>query len=179
MSRIAFHRMTILVALLFAGPLVVPDLAHAHGAGWQLEGRRDAATYRFGYTDGSAMAFAEVVVTAPDGKIWQKARTDRSGRFSIATEIDNAAPETEPASTWQIRVNDGMGHVVQVTHQPKPANDSTAMPSPGERDELTGTTALIDMPIWASMVFGLSLLLNLYGVIYYRQQRRKENITPA
>ncbi|NIY76817.1 hypothetical protein HED22_14280 [Thalassospira sp. HF15] len=170
MARIAFSRLSVLMALLFAGPLVAPAPANAHGAGWQVEDTGNTKTYRFGYTDGSPMAFAEVVVTTKDGKVWQKARTDRVGQFSIG--LGNLPALKDPKPDLDIKVADGMGHVVQLTYQPNSAaggQQGSATPSP---TTMQGTPALLDLPIWASILFGCSLLLNLFGGLLIWQRRQ-------
>ena len=143
----------VLLVLLFAGP----EGALAHGAGWQVMENDDTVRYRFGYTDGSPMAFAEIVVTGPDGKIWQKARTDRTGHFAFAA--DRVTQGDIPANTWQIKVADGMGHVVHLSYQP----DMRAPEQHTAQEAVKGTAALFDLPLWADILFGFSLLANLFG----------------
>lgn len=176
MARLAFYRLSVLMALLIAGPLAVPAPAHAHGAGWQVEDSASTKTYGFRYTDGSPMAFAEVVVTTRDGKVWQKARTDRIGQFSLGL---GGTPAPDAPSELHIKVADGMGHVVQLTYQP---TDTTAAPAGGQTGGQTaaassataiqGTPALFDLPIWASILFGCSILANLFGGLMLWQRRQ-------
>ncbi|WP_336082052.1 carboxypeptidase-like regulatory domain-containing protein [Thalassospira sp. CH_XMU1448-2] len=158
----------VLLVLLFAGP----EDAFAHGAGWQLVDSNTTVRYRFGYTDGSPMAFAEIVITAPDGKIWQKARTDRTGHFAFA--VDPASETDGPAGKWHLKVADGMGHIVQLSHQP----DSAPNPEQTEHassNAMQGTSALFDLPLWADILFGLSLLANLFGgLLIWRQHAWKK-----
>ena len=88
----AFIRPRILaLALLLAGPLP----AFAHGAGWQIDQSQSATVYQFGYTDGTAMMFAEVTITGPDGKTWQKGRTDRTGRFAMGINPVRDQPDCQ------------------------------------------------------------------------------------
>jgi nickel transport protein len=55
-----------------------------------------------------------------------------------------------------------MGHVVQLSHQAEGATPpATAGQEPS--DAIKGTPALFDLPLWADILFGLSLLANLYG----------------
>lgn len=158
----------VLLVLLFAGP----EAALAHGAGWQITNSETTVRYRFGYTDGSPMAFAEIVVTSPDGKIWQKARTDRRGHFAFATDPEAMADDA--ANKWQIKVSDGMGHVVQLSHPP----ENTAISATAKHafpNAMKGTPALFDLPLWADILFGLSLLANLYGgLLVWRHRARKK-----
>ncbi|WP_417825630.1 carboxypeptidase-like regulatory domain-containing protein [Thalassospira povalilytica] len=161
-------RVPVIMVLVALSVLILsePTDARAHGAGWQAVGNENTVRYRFGYTDGSPMGFAEVIVTAPDGNIWQKARTDRSGHFAFA--LDQPGGDITQPQNWHIRVGDGMGHVVQLTHQSKP--DITSDPPtptdqtvPVANTKMRGTAAIFDLPVWAGMLFGLSVLANLYG----------------
>ncbi|MBP3127918.1 hypothetical protein [Thalassospira sp. ER-Se-21-Dark] len=175
MARIGFTYLSVLVALLIAGPLAVPVPAHAHGAGWQVEDSANTKTYGFRYTDGSPMAFAEVVVTTKDGKVWQKARTDRIGQFSLG--LGSTSPQDAPREL-HIKVADGMGHVVQLTYQ---LTNTTAVPAAAQKaagtsatsaTTIQGTPALFDLPLWASILFGCSILANLFGGLMLWQRRQ-------
>jgi len=175
MARTGFALLSVLVALLIAGPLAVPAPAHAHGAGWQIEDSANTKTYGFRYTDGSPMAFAEVVVTTKDGKVWQKARTDRIGQFSLGL---GGTPAPDAPSELHIKVADGMGHVVQLAYQPTDTANATVTPA-GEQTAaassataIQGTPALFDLPLWASILFGCSILANLFGGLLLWQRRQ-------
>ena len=171
MARTAFYQLSVLMALLIAGPLAAPTPAQAHGAGWQVENTGNTKTYRFGYTDGSPMAFAEVVVTTKDGKVWQKARTDRVGQFSIG--LGNLPALKDPKPDLDIKVADGMGHVVQLTYQPSTSSADGAENTPAPTvTAMQGTPALLDLPIWASILFGCSILANLFGGLLLWQRRQ-------
>lgn len=175
MARLAFYRLSVLMALLIAGPLAVPAPAHAHGAGWQVEDSANTKTYGFRYTDGSPMAFAEVVVTTKDGKVWQKARTDRIGQFSLGL---GGTPAPDAPSELHIKVVDGMGHVVQLTYQSTDTTTDKGTPAGGQTSAassamtIQGTPALFDLPIWASILFGCSILANLFGGLLLWQRRQ-------
>lgn len=175
MARTAFYQLSVLMALLIAGPLATSAPAFAHGAGWQIEDTGNTKTYRFGYTDGSPMAFAEVVVTTKDGKVWQKARTDRIGQFSLGL---GGTPVPDAPSELHIKVADGMGHVVQLTYQPTDTTADTVTPGGGQTTAVSsataikGTPALFDLPIWASILFGCSILANLFGGLLLWQRRQ-------
>ena len=130
-----------LTALLFAGL----STAHAHGAGWQVTDNSHTINYRFGYTDGTPMAFAEVIVIGSNG--------------------------------WQIKVADGMGHIVNLTHHAPELgpNDATATKASPTKPHtsLRGTSALFDLPVWAGALFGMSLLVNLFGGVFLWSRRIK------
>ena len=172
----AFIRPKILaLALLLAGPLP----AFAHGAGWQIDQSQSATVYQFGYTDGTAMMFAEVTITGPDGKTWQKGRTDRTGRFAIATpplpSLSSSPRDGETGSHWKILVSDGMGHQVILTHSPDTADtiDASKSSEPAA-PSLRGTGALLDLPLWAAILFGISLIANLAFIPIWFRQRQKQ-----
>ncbi len=160
------------LALLLAGPLP----AFAHGAGWQIDQSQSATVYQFGYTDGTAMMFAEVTITGPDGKVWQKGRTDRAGRFALATPSQPRDGQT--GSHWKILVSDGMGHQVTVTHSSDMTdtpNTIDASPTPEQATPgLRGTGALLDLPLWAAILFGISLIANLAFIPIWFRQRQKQ-----
>ncbi|WP_404425386.1 hypothetical protein [Thalassospira australica] len=165
----AFLRSTNLaLALLLAGPL--PALAH--GAGWQIDQSQSATVYQFGYTDGTAMMFAEVTITGPDGNIWQKGRTDRAGHFAVATP--SLSRDGETGAHWRIMVSDGMGHQVILTHSPD-TPDMTGVSKPPEpaTPGLRGTGALVNLPIWVSILFGISLIANLAFIPVWLRRRQK------
>ncbi|KZD00256.1 MULTISPECIES: hypothetical protein [unclassified Thalassospira] len=176
MARTGFALLSVLVALLIAGPLAVPAPAHAHGAGWQIEDSANTKTYGFRYTDGSPMAFAEVVVTTKNGKVWQKARTDWIGQFSLGL---GGTPAPDAPSELHIKVADGMGHVVQLTYQSTDTTaNATVTPGGGQTaaassaTAIQGTPALFDLPLWASILFGCSILANLFGGLLLWQRRQ-------
>lgn len=165
----------VLMALAFAGP----STAHAHGAGWQVIDNSHTNQYRFGYTDGTAMAFAEVVVTGPNGKTWQKGRTDRTGNFAFGVDRDSLTKSMADklSNGWKIHVADGMGHVVNLTyHLPSidknGTTDETTTAPTESHASLQGTSALLDLPIWAGALFGMSLLVNLFGGMFLWSRRR-------
>jgi nickel transport protein len=79
--------------------------AAAHGVETRIIGD-GAATVEFKFADGTPLAFAEAVVTAPDGTGEPAAtgRTDRSGRFSFFPDR---------AGAWRVEVHDEGGHVAR------------------------------------------------------------------
>lgn len=161
-----------LMVLAFTGP----STAHAHGAGWQVIDNSHTIQYRFGYTDGSPMAFAEIIVTGPNGKIWQKARTDRTGHFAFGIDRDsiNKDMADSVSNGWQIKVADGMGHVVNLTYHLSTGDaDAAIASSPEPHTALRGTSALFDLPVWAGVLFGVSLLVNLFGGMLLWARRPK------
>lgn len=96
-----------LATLAVAAAALYASAAAAHTVGWSVDTETDATVLRFGYSDGEPMAFAEVTVTAPDGRVWQKARADREGRFAVAMPSDAAE-----GAAWQVAALDAEGHSV-------------------------------------------------------------------
>ncbi len=88
------------IILLFAA---LPAAAHGVETRIMDEG---AATVEFRFTDGAPLAFAEALVTAPDGSSEPAAtgRTDRNGRFSFYPD---------QAGQWRVEVHDEGGHVAR------------------------------------------------------------------
>jgi hypothetical protein len=89
-------------AVLSVVLIVVAGAAGAHGAGYR-EWPDDARVLRFAYNTGEAIADTDVVLTAPDGSVRQRGRTDTDGRYAFVAD----AP-----GTWSARVDDGLGHEV-------------------------------------------------------------------
>ena len=156
--------------LLFAGS----STTHAHGAGWQITDDANTASYRFGYTDGTPMAFAEVIVTGPNGATWQKARTDRTGHFAFGVDARDMDESTGDVGSkgWLIKVSDGMGHSVHLTHHIADASNTDTAKPQEQHAALRGTPALFDMPVWADALFGISLLVNLFGGLFLWSRRK-------
>ncbi len=92
-------------ALLATILLLVSLPAAAHGVETRIIGE-GAATVEFHFTDGTPLAFAEALVTAPDGGDEPAAtgRTDRDGRFSFFPDR---------AGEWRVEVHDEGGHVAR------------------------------------------------------------------
>lgn len=85
--------------------LLLPFPVFAHGVeGVRIEGGTGIAAM---YSDGTPMAFAEVIVHAPDtsDKVFQEGLTDREGRFVFYPPIHGQ---------WVVQVDDGMGHVLRM-----------------------------------------------------------------
>jgi len=109
--------------VLLALPLALA--AHGalgHGAGWRVLPDAPAAVVAFAYGGGSPMAFAEVTVTAPDGRVFQKGRADRQGRFAFAPP-----PDAEPADPWLLTAEDGDGHRTVARVRPGVAKAAATM----------------------------------------------------
>ena len=90
-------------ALLSAVLLLASLPASAHGVETRIIGE-GAATVEFRFTDGTPIAFAEALVTAPDGtgELAVTGRTDRNGRFSFFPDR---------AGEWRVEVHDEDGHL--------------------------------------------------------------------
>jgi hypothetical protein len=92
-------------ALLSAVLMLASMPAMAHGVETRILGE-GAATVEFRFADGTPLAFAEALVSAP-GDVAEPAatgRTDRNGRFSFFPDR---------AGEWRIEVHDEGGHVAR------------------------------------------------------------------
>lgn len=130
--------------------VAVSTLVAAHGAGYEVAAGDDAVVLRFAYSVGEPMADTDIVVTAPDGETWQRARTDAAGRFSLVPAVNG---------TWRVTADDGLGHEVVAELQVSAEGLAT-----GE-----GPTHVTLPPL---LVYGLllaSLLLN--GALIWRARR--------
>jgi len=131
--------------------LRAPVDADAHGTDYSLVKATELSAVAFYYSDGEAMAYAEVLVFSPkDPKVeHQNGRTDKHGKFAFC-------PDTP--GTWRITANDSMGHLCQATVEVSPE------PLGGKSDTPHGETEIAH-PVQGSktlrIIAGLSLILNL------------------
>jgi hypothetical protein len=96
----ALLRMTAFVV----GVACAAPTASAHSVGWSILPEADAVVLSFTYGGGEPIAFAEVTVTAPDGRVYQKGRADRAGKFAVVL------PEDAGEAEWTAAAVDGEGH---------------------------------------------------------------------
>lgn len=96
-------RRLVCALVLAAGPALAAPAALAHSVGARIEAQPGAVVIAFAYGGGDPIAFGEVTVTAPDGRIHQKGRSDRAGRFAVAV------PPGTPGD-WTVAIDDGQGH---------------------------------------------------------------------
>lgn len=93
-------RTTLVIATSFLVLLLIAPMVWAHGAtSERIEA--DAVTLRFDYGIGEPMADTDVVLSSPGGEVWQRGRTDRTGRYSFV-------PDTP--GEWVAVADDGQGH---------------------------------------------------------------------
>jgi nickel transport protein len=138
-----------------------PDYLIAHGTGHRLVRDSAAVTIEFFYSDNEPMSYAEVFVFGPqDLKVeYQNGRTDQKGRFSIYPTIPGA---------WRIEASDGMGHkeVAIIKVQQEMIEKATS----GNIQVMD--SAKSDPPsIFLKAITGLSLILNLFLIIYIWKTR--------
>lgn len=150
--------MRIAPTLVLIGALALADMpALAHGVAW-TRAEAQAVVLDFRYSDGEAMAFAEVVVQAPGhGPRTQTGRTDRNGRFAFVPDMDGE---------WSVRADDGTGHVLTAT--PAIAGGHYG----GETRFDPFQNSLLRDGWTLRTGFGLSLLLNLTLAALWRRARR-------
>jgi nickel transport protein len=128
----------------------------AHGVDGIVE-RTEGYCLTAQYDDGEPMSYAAVEIKAPDSKIaFQKARTDRNGRFMF---------QPDAPGRWQAIVQDGMGHRLALdakvdkgsgASEKVPAEMRVAGPRPGRL---------------GSILAGLGIIFGLCGFFYGWQAR--------
>lgn len=145
----------IMVAALAAAAINSP--AFGHGVGWVREGNDGVVALRFVYSDGEPMMFADVTVTDPAGKVFQKARADREGRFAFV-------PSTN--GEWRAKADDGTGHALEALVTVESGAKAPAAGDP------VHTAAVVALPRSIAMLLGLSLIANLFGGLFLWRMRR-------
>ncbi len=138
--------------------------ALAHGTDYRLIGTNTVVAAEFFYSDKTPMQYTEILVYSPKNEKveYQNGRTDRNGRFAFL-------PETN--GKWQMKVNDGMGHAVHATvivNQVNPDSKNTGEISSKKRNEVSKKNGRLfgATPMGVKLVFGLSILLNLFMGVY-------------
>ncbi len=131
----------------------LPLAVFAHGVeGVRIEGGTGVATL---YSDGTPMAFADVIVYAPDmpNEVFQEGMTDREGRFVFHPPV---------TGKWLVEVDDGMGHALRmeldVADTPEPPVPAQTKSSP-----LMGA------------VTGIGAIFGLFGCWALWRERRGSN----
>ena len=150
--------------------MAMPFSAFAHGTDYRLIGKEAAIAAEFFYSDKTPMQYAEVLVFSPESdKVeYQNGRTDQNGRFAFLAETPGE---------WQVKVNDGMGHAVHatVTVNPIKPEPETAGEISGNRlNEVTKKKATLfgEASMGVKLVFGLSILLNLFLGMYVWKRKK-------
>lgn len=120
-----FNKSRFLLLLLIF--LFLPgQYATAHGVTHSLSTEK-AVLLQAGYSDGSPMSFAEVVVFSPsDSEVeHQNGRTDKNGRFAFLPDVQGE---------WRVSVSDGMGHAfsrqIRIDNPADPALTATQYRNP-------------------------------------------------
>ena len=142
---------TILVALSCCVP------CHAHGVDGYIEKSEGYAVIAR-YDDGEPMSYAAVEIRSPDSDIeFQSGRTDRNGNFMF---------QPNARGTWNVVVNDGMGHRLNLdlaldAEGDKPAQPAEATPSVDARQTRS-----------VGIVTGISIIFGVFGFLYGWKARR-------
>lgn len=146
-----------LIPALAVGAALLAPVASAHTVGWSVDTESAATVLSFAYAGDEPMVFADITVTAPDGRVWQRGRADREGRFAVAIP-----PDAGPDEAWTVKAMDGEGHALTATVTPGSAARSGEVRA--------ATTRLIG---WLAL--GTSLLcVALGGVLVERRSQRAE-----
>ena len=146
--------------LLFTVILIMalPAGAAAHGTDYRVLDPAPVIAAEFFYSDKEPMRYAEVLVFSPENRDveYQNGRTDKNGRFAFC-------PETP--GKWRIRVNDGMGHAVRAEIPVDPTETGKK-----EINGLSDKKPLAAASKWLKIILGLSLVLNIFLVIYVKKK---------
>lgn len=143
--------------------LNLPCHVWAHGTDYRLLEDESVVVGEFFYADKEPMRYSEVLIFSPENdKVeFQNGRTDQLGRFAFCP--------SHPG-TWRIDVNDGVGHAVHahVTVKAQATSDAAGFESESAdtRSVLTQASEL------NRIMFGLSILLNIFFGIYIWKQKR-------
>jgi nickel transport protein len=137
-----------------------PAAAVAHGVGSREMDPGAARAMVFLYADGEPMAFAQVQVTAPDGAVYQSARTDGRGGFAFLPS---------GRGVWRVAASDGQGHRAErevtvadaVAPGVSPAATEAGQGGAAPASKPAAASAAGLGPGWRDVVLGLSLLGNL------------------
>jgi nickel transport protein len=139
-----------------------PDYIIAHGTGHRLVTDSTTVTIEFFYSDNEPMSYAEVFVFGPqDLKVeYQNGRTDRKGRFSVYPSIPGA---------WRIEASDGMGHKEVAVFEVQQEMIDKATSGNIQAMAITNSNP---PSIFLKAITGLSLILNLFLIIYIWKTRK-------
>ena len=149
-----------------------PGIATAHGVGSREMDPGVTKAMVFLYANGEPMAFAQVQVIAPDGAVYQSARTDGRGGFAFLPS---------ECGVWRVAASDGQGHragreitVAAATGAPPTGASAADSPASGAGQgvsPLASASASRLGPGWRDVTLGLSLLGNLaLGLTCWRRR---------
>lgn len=131
--------------------------AWGHGTGGDAE-VAEGVRVKAAYDDGDPMSYAAVEVIAPDsGVAFQTGRTDRNGVFMFAPD--------RPGS-WQIVLNDGIGHRLVMKRDVPPAPGEAPEPAPPTESNRP------DVSRREGGIAGISIIFGLCGLLYGWKARR-------
>ncbi|MBU1193642.1 MAG: carboxypeptidase-like regulatory domain-containing protein [Proteobacteria bacterium] len=151
----------IFVCAVFVWIAALPFHAFAHGTDYRLIGKDAVVAAEFFYSDKTPMGYAEILIFSPDNETveYQNGRTDQNGKFAFLAQTPG---------NWNIKVNDGMGHAVHatVTVNPESKDTSELLENPQTRTPKKNDPLFGDTPMGVRLVFGLSILLNLFLGVY-------------
>jgi hypothetical protein len=146
-----------------AAALLLPAIAFAHGVEiYDETGQAGARTLRFMYSTGESMLFATVKVyppSTPDATV-QESMTDRDGYFSFVP-FENGH--------WRLTVEDDMGHKGEVILTITSAESGADAGDAAASSVVMGGTGRV--PLALRVVFGLSLILNIFAVYSFILKR--------
>lgn len=136
--------------------LLLPPLALGHGI--ELRGGQGPAAWVRGeYSGGEPMSFVKARVLRPDGQTHQVGNTDAQGRFAWLPDRDGR---------WRVVLDDGQGHHGEI------GLDWREVERPAATQPVGGDGGLAGQPLWVRATWGLSLILWLSGLAFWRFGRK-------
>ncbi len=142
---------------------IFPQNLFAHGTGYRVLNASRPAAMEFYYSDGSTIAYAEILVFSPqDDKVeYQNGRTDRQGRFAFWPDV---------AGSWRIVVKDGMGHGVEAHLDIAPEARNGENISETAEQPVKGAGMISGK---TGAILGISLILNIFSAVYILRRRKQ------
>jgi nickel transport protein len=144
-----------------AAILAMPGIGMAHGVVWSVGG--GAVVVEFQYTSGEPMAYAAIALTPPGNEgspPVAAGRTDAKGRIAFLPD---------PAGSWTVTADDGMGHVATATVQTEALESMPTRPDPFQGSWLRDGWPL-------RTLLGFSLIGNLLALL---RRRRPQSASGA
>ncbi len=121
----------------------------SHGVDFEFF--ENAKGIRFFYEDGTPISFADYKIYSPDGKIFSEGILDKNGRVLFFPD---------KIGKWKIEVDDGMGHGIIKEFEIKNL----------EKEEFIRSSKI---PIYFKILFGISIIFNFTGIIFYIMANKK------
>jgi nickel transport protein len=148
----------IILILMF---ILIPTLVCAHELQVLIDLKPPFVALHSQYSENESCSYAEVSIFSPHSNIaeFQIGYADKNGNFSFLPDSPGI---------WKIKIDDGMGHVKNVTIEVTEVFLDKEQSKSGEE---TRTTALDrsrrEIPDYLKAIFGMSLIVGITGIIYW------------